>query len=39
LLRSLLVTVVYTAGLYYWRLSDDVNSLIDLFVRRFRGGS
>jgi len=39
LLRSLLVTVVYTAGLYYWRLSDDVNNLIDLFAGRFRGGS
>ena len=36
LLRSLLVTVVYTAGLYYWRLSDDVNNLIDLFAGRFR---
>ncbi|MDF1559736.1 MAG: oligosaccharide flippase family protein [Bacteroidales bacterium] len=39
LLSSLLVTVVYTAGLYYWRLSDDVNNLIDLFGGRFRGGS
>ena len=39
LLRSLLVTVVYTAGLYTWRLSDDVNTLIDLVIRRFRGGS
>lgn len=37
LLRSLLVTVVYTAGLYFWRLSDDVNNLIELFIKRFRG--
>ena len=39
LLRSLLVTVVYTAGLYFWRLSDDLNNLIDMVTGKFRGGS
>jgi O-antigen/teichoic acid export membrane protein len=39
ILRSLLVTVVYTAGLYFWRLSDDVNNLIDLLAARFRKDS
>lgn len=39
ILRSLLVTVVYTAGLYFWRLSDDVNNLIDLLAAKFRKDS
>jgi len=32
MVRSLLVTVIFTAGVYFWRLSDDMNGLIASFV-------
>jgi len=39
IVRSLLVTSIFTAGVWFWKLSDDLNgvaeSLIDRFRRRF----
>jgi len=36
IVRSLLVTVIYTAGVLFWRLSDDLNGIAESFVERFR---
>jgi O-antigen/teichoic acid export membrane protein len=36
LVRSLLVTVIFTAGVYFWRLSDDMNGLIGSFLARLK---
>jgi len=36
LLRSLLVTVVFTAGVYFWRLSDDMNGMLGSLVDRIK---
>ncbi len=36
MVRSLLVTVIFTAGVYFWRLSDDMNGLIASFVSRLK---
>ncbi len=36
LLRSLLVTVIFVAGVWYWRLSDDLTGVADTMVERFR---
>ena len=35
-LRSLLVTVLFTSGLYFWRLSDELNNLAASVIERFR---
>jgi O-antigen/teichoic acid export membrane protein len=36
LIRSLLVTVIFVAGVWYWRLSDDLTGIADSMVERFR---
>lgn len=36
LMRSALVTLIFTAGLYLWKLSDDMNSMVDIIFARFR---
>ena len=36
MVRSLLVTVIFTAGVYFWRLSDDMNGLIGSFVSKLK---
>jgi glucose uptake protein GlcU len=36
IVRSLLVTMIYTAGVLFWRLSDDLNGIAESFVERFR---
>jgi len=36
LLRSLLVTVFFVAGVWYWRLSDDLTGVADTIVEMFR---
>jgi hypothetical protein len=36
MVRSLLVTVIFTAGVYFWRLSDDMNGLIASFLSRLK---
>jgi len=28
--------VIYTAGVLFWRLSDDLNGIAESFVERFR---
>jgi len=37
-IRSLLVTVLFTAGLYFWRLSDELNNLAGSVIDRFKKG-
>jgi len=34
--RSLLVAILFTAGVYLWKLSDDMNMLIDPFIARIK---
>jgi len=36
LLRSLLVTLIYVAGVWFWKLSDDLNGVADSIMERFR---
>jgi len=36
IIRSLLVTVIFTAGVYFWRLSDDMNGMIGSIIDRIR---
>ena len=36
LLRSLVVTVIFVAGIWYWRLSDDLTAIADSVVGRFK---
>jgi O-antigen/teichoic acid export membrane protein len=36
IVRSLLVTVLFTAGLYLWKLSDDLNRLITSIIALIR---
>jgi hypothetical protein len=36
LIRSLLVTVIFVAGVWYWRLSDDLTGIADSMVERLR---
>ena len=36
LLRSLLVTLIYVAGVWFWKLSDDLNGVADSIMGRFR---
>jgi len=36
LIRSLLVTVIFVAGVWCWRLSDDLTGIADSMVERFR---
>jgi len=33
IIRSLLVAVLFTAGVYLWKLSDDMNRLIDTSIK------
>ncbi len=35
LLRSLLVTLIYVAGVWFWKLSDDLNGVADSIMDRF----
>ena len=35
-IRSLLVTVLFTAGIYMWKVSDDLNGLIDTSIARIK---
>ena len=37
-IRSLLVTVLFTAGLYFWKLSDELNNLVGSVIDRFKKG-
>lgn len=37
-IRSLLVTVLFTAGLYFWKLSDELNNLAGSVIDRFKKG-
>jgi O-antigen/teichoic acid export membrane protein len=32
IVRSLLVTIIFGAGLYFWKLSDDLNSIVDKVI-------
>ena len=32
ILRSALVTVIFTAGLYLWKLSDDMNNMVEAII-------
>lgn len=34
--RSLLVTVIFTAGIWFWKLSDDLNGVAQSLLERFR---
>jgi peptidoglycan biosynthesis protein MviN/MurJ (putative lipid II flippase) len=34
--RSLLVTVLFTTGIYLWKVSDDLNGLIDTSIARIK---
>lgn len=34
--RSLLVAILFTTGVYLWKLSDDMNLLIDPFIARVK---
>ena len=34
--RSLLVTVIFTAGVWFWKLSDDLNGVAESLMDRFR---
>ncbi|MFZ2287509.1 MAG: oligosaccharide flippase family protein [Bacteroidales bacterium] len=36
ILRSLLVTVIFVAGVYFWRLSDDMNGIIRSAISKFK---
>jgi O-antigen/teichoic acid export membrane protein len=36
IVRSLLVAILFTAGVYLWKLSDDMNMLIDPFFDRVK---
>jgi hypothetical protein len=36
IVRSLLVAILFTAGVYLWKLSDDMNMLIDPFIDRLK---
>jgi hypothetical protein len=36
IVRSLLVAILFTAGVYLWKLSDDMNMLIDPFIARIK---
>jgi O-antigen/teichoic acid export membrane protein len=36
IIRSLLVAILFTAGVYLWKLSDDMNMLIDPFIARLK---
>jgi O-antigen/teichoic acid export membrane protein len=36
LLRSLLVTLIFVAGVWFWKLSDDLNGVADTLMEWFR---
>jgi O-antigen/teichoic acid export membrane protein len=36
IVRSLLVTAVFTAGVWFWKLSDDLNGVAESLLERFR---
>jgi len=36
IVRSLLVTVIFTAGVWFWKLSDDLNGVAESLMERFR---
>jgi O-antigen/teichoic acid export membrane protein len=36
IVRSLLVTILFTAGLYFWKLSDDLNNVVDKVAMQIR---
>jgi hypothetical protein len=38
MLRSALVTFVFTAGLYLLKLSDDMNKMVDVILSTIRKG-
>jgi O-antigen/teichoic acid export membrane protein len=36
IVRSLLVTAIFTAGVWFWKLSDDLNGVAESLLERFR---
>ena len=36
ILRSLIVTVIFTSGVWFWKLSDDLNGIAESIIERFR---
>ncbi len=36
LFRSAIVTLIFTAGVWFWKLSEDLNSVADSVISRFR---
>ena len=36
IVRSLLVSLIFAAGLYFWKLSEDLNNVVDTVLTRIR---